>query len=166
MYREGHIGVALLTYSPVGFVAVAVGARELALLGGIAVVGLAMLPDVDMQVPFVPHRGPTHTVWFGVVVAGVGAVAGLMVGLEDGLLAAVTTAVFGLLVGAVTVGAHLVADALTPMGVQPLAPLRETSYTYSVARASNPLANYLLLALGGLAAAGAFAAGSTVSTWF
>jgi inner membrane protein len=60
----------------------------------------------------------------------------------------------------VAIGSHVAADALTPAGVRPFAPLTSRKYTYSVTTAKNPVANYLLLALGAVAAAGAFVLGN------
>lgn len=165
MHREGHIGAALLAYAPLGLIALAVGARALALLGGLVAVAGAMLPDLDMRVPLVPHRGPTHTVWFAAAVGVVGALAGVAVGLDGGIPAAAGSAAYGFLVGAVTVGAHLAADALTPMGIQPWTPLSKRTYSLELVHASSPIANYLLLAGGIAVAAGAAAAGTTVATW-
>ena len=45
---------------------------------------------------------------------------------------------------------HLFADALTPMGVRPFEPHDDQEICFDVARAANPLANYALLALGGV----------------
>lgn len=39
------------------------------------VAGFCLLPDVDLRVPGIPHRGPTHTVWFALAVAVVCGVA-------------------------------------------------------------------------------------------
>lgn len=163
MHREGHIGAALVGYAPLGFVALVAGYDAVAVGGAVAAVGLAMLPDVDMKLPLVSHRGPTHTVWFALVVGGAGLVGGAVVGLETGPIAAVGLAVFGFLVGTTTIVAHLAADALTPMGVRPLAPVDDREYCFEVARAANPLANYGLLALGGGVAAGALALASVVA---
>lgn len=157
MHREGHVGAALVVYAPLGFVAVLVGAREAALLGGIASAGLAMAPDVDMRVPVVEHRGTTHTVWFAGVVGLAVGIAGAVYGAQAGLLVAVPGFLFGSLVGTGAVCSHIAADALTPAGVTPFAPLRETHYTWDVTRASNPLSNYVLLGLGVVAAGGALA---------
>ena len=68
MHREGHIGAALVAYAPVGAVALALGFETLALVGAVAAGGLSMLPDYDQRVPGLDHRGPTHTVWFALVV--------------------------------------------------------------------------------------------------
>lgn len=157
MHREGHIGVALVAYAPLGFIAVLVGAGELAFVGGLASVGLAMAPDIDMRLPLVEHRGPTHTVWFAAVVGLAGGIAGAAYGAQTGLLAGVAGLTFGSAVGTVAVASHLVADALTPAGIQPFAPMRDDHYSYDLTRASNPISNYALLALGAAVAGGALA---------
>ena len=54
---------------PWGAVTLALGFGTLAPLRTAGAVGLAMLPDYDQRVPGVSHRGPTHTVWFALVVA-------------------------------------------------------------------------------------------------
>jgi len=164
MYRMGHYGAALLAYAPVGFVTVAAGFRSLALVGGAAAVAGAMLPDLDQRVPGIDHRGPTHTVWFAVAVGVVGAVVGGAVGASAGPVAAVGLAVFGFVVGSVTVGSHVAADALTPAGVCPLAPVRPRRYTFDVATAKNPIANYGLLGIGVVAALMAVAVGVQVAS--
>lgn len=163
VYRTGHYGAALLAYAPVGFVVVAWGLQTLALVGGLLAVGLATLPDFDQRVPFVEHRGPTHTVWFVFLVAILlGAIGGLA-GRSEGLAATLGLGTFGFVVGAVAIGSHVAADALTPAGVRPFAPVNSRKYTYSVTKAKNPVANYLLLAMGAAAAAGAFVLGTRVA---
>lgn len=162
MHREGHIGVALLVYAPLALIAAAVGYREAALLGGLAMAGLAMVPDLDMQVPFVPHRGPTHTVHFAGLTAFVGAAAGLLVGLPQGLLAGLGFGLFGGVIGGLSILAHIFADALTPMGVAPFALFGGKTYSYDLARASNPIANYGLLGLGGAGSLGALVLGTKI----
>lgn len=157
MHREGHVGVALLAYAPVGALTLALGFGHLALLGAGGAVVLAMLPDYDQRVPGLEHRGPTHTVWFALAVGAVLGVFGGLSGAEHGLLSALALAVWASVVGVATVGSHIVADALTPAGVRPLAPYRNRHYSYDLARARNPLANYALLALGVLAAGAALA---------
>ncbi|CCQ33866.1 membrane-bound metal-dependent hydrolase (DUF457) [Halorhabdus tiamatea SARL4B] len=114
---------------------------------------LAMVPDYDQRVPGITHRGITHTVWFAALVGIALGLIGLAIGSSDGILAAIGLGVFGLLVGTVTILSHIAADALTPMGVEPFAPVRDDHYSYDVARAANPIANYGLLALG-IAASG------------
>lgn len=152
MHREGHVGAALLAYAPVGFVTAAAGFRALSLFGGVGVAVLAMLPDYDQRVPGVDHRGVTHTVWFALLVGVVLAVAGALVGSSRGVVASVGLAAFGFAVGVVTIGSHIAADALTPAGVRPFAPVRTRRYTYDVTKAANPIANYALLGIGAVGA--------------
>ncbi|MFT4889267.1 MAG: inner membrane protein [Halobacteriales archaeon] len=163
MYRTGHFGAALLAYAPVAFVVVAWGFQTVAALGGLVAVGLATLPDYDQRVPFVEHRGATHTIWFALLVALALGLAGGLAGNSRGIAATIGLGAFGFLVGFVAIGSHIAADALTPAGVQPFAPLRSRHYTYSIVKAKNPVANYALLALGAAAGAGAFVLGTRVA---
>lgn len=162
MYRTGHYGAALLAYAPLGFAVTAAGFAELALAGGAGAAALAVLPDHDQRVPGLAHRGPTHTVAFALAVAAVvGAAAGALAW-SSGPLAAAGLAAFAFAGAALSLGSHLAADALTPAGVAPFAPVRSTTYSLDVARAANPLANYGLFALGVAAALAALAAGTAV----
>lgn len=170
MYRDGHYGAALLAYAPVGFLVTALGYRALALLAGGVALALAMVPDWDMRVPGLEHRGPTHTVGFallvgllvgaaGVTVATAGnpaAVSTDLASLADDPATALGVGVLGFLVGFLTVCSHIAADALTPMGVTPFWPLSDRHVSVGVARASNRVANALLLGVGVVAAAGAY----------
>lgn len=133
-------------YTPVGVAALAAGYGGLAVLGGVAAVALATLPDRDMRVPFVSHRGITHTVWFALAVGAVLAGVGWAVG--DSLAPRRLVAAFGFAVGAVTVASHVASDALTPMGVTPWTPLSDSHYSVELVTADNTVANYLLLAVG------------------
>jgi inner membrane protein len=163
MHRPGHYGASLLAYSPVGFVLVAVGAVELALAGGVLAVAGAMVPDWDQRLPFIRHRGPTHTVWFGLGVGAVLGVVGAAVGSVAGIGGAVLLGAFGVAVGVTIVGGHLLADVLTPMGIRPFEPVRTDEYSLNVAKASNPLANYALLAVGAVASVLALLGGVAVA---
>lgn len=163
MHQEGHVGAALLAYAPAGAVTLAFGFDTLALLGGVGAAGLAMLPDADQRIPGLTHRGPTHTVWFALAVGVVFALAGGLAGSSHGPLAAAGLAVWAFVVGTATVSSHILADALTPAGVRPFAPYHDGFYSYDLARASNPIANYALLAAGVLAAGGALALGNAIN---
>jgi len=163
MYKTGHYGAALLAYAPLGFLAVVAGFRDLAVLGGGLALALATLPDVDHRVPGISHRGVTHTVWFALAVGGtVGALAALL-GAGRGPLAGTGVGVFGFAVATASILSHLGADALTPMGITPFAPLRDAHYTYDVTPAKNSLANAALLGLGVAATVAAVAAARLIS---
>ena len=152
MHRLGHYGAALLCFSPIATILTALGAVEMAVAGGAVVVGGAMLPDWDQRVPGLSHRGPTHTVWFALIV-------GAVVGATGGLIGGAVLGAMGAVAGTMLVVAHLLADALTPMGIRPFAPIRDTKYTLDVVQASSTVGNYLLLVVGVSAAAAALYAG-------
>jgi inner membrane protein len=161
MYRKGHVGAALLAYAPIAAVVVAIGFDGVAIGGGAVAVGLASLPDADQRVPFISHRGVTHTVHFAV---GIGVLLGLgggLVGASGGPVPAIALGAFGFVVGTVTLLSHVAADALTPMGVEPFHDGRH--YSYDVTRAANPVANYVLLGLGIVAVVVAYAVGVGVA---
>lgn len=166
MHRTGHYGANLIAYSPIGAVLVALGAVEFAVGGAAIVVAGSMVPDWDQRVPFVTHRGITHTVWFLLAVAGAFGVIGALLGAGAGLVTAIVLGVFGFGVGAAMIGGHLLADALTPMGIAPFEPVRSDHYSLDVVRAANTVANYVLFAVGVLVAGVAFLVGSLVGGLF
>ncbi|WP_396612939.1 metal-dependent hydrolase [Haloferax sp. S1W] len=155
MYRVGHWGVSLLVFAPVGFALVEMGTPELAFVLGAAMCWLAMLPDYDHRIPGLSHRGPTHTILFALLVGGVGGGAATLLATARGLSEPQTTTLvgFGFATGALTILAHLVADALTPAGIRPFWPLSSRKVTLSLWTADNTFANYGLFALGVFAVA-------------
>lgn len=165
MYRKGHYGVALLVFAPIGFALLQLGRPTLAFATGVPMLWFAMLPDYDQRVPFLPHRGPTHSLAFaGLVGAVFGGGGYLLAGAAPdlglapdgaGLVAGLGFAAFGFFVGAVTVVAHLLADALTPAGVNFLWPLSGRTYSVSLTTADSAIWNYALFALGVFATAAA-----------
>mgnify|MGYP006287437421 CR=1 FL=1 len=161
MYRAGHLGVSLLVYAPIGVLLVVVGRADLAILGEFCMLSLATLPDTDHRLPFVSHRGPTHTVGFALLVGAGLSTLGWVVG---GQPAAVTTselAIFGFVIGTLAVLAHLLGDVITPMGIAPFWPVWNRRFTLGLTRADSVIANYTLLGLGVLVTAGlAISAGS------
>ncbi len=161
MYRNGHVGAALLAYAPIAAVVVGVGLEEVAIGGGAVAVALASLPDADQRVPFVSHRGVTHTVQFAAAVGLLLGIGGGLVGASVGPGPALALGAFGFVVGTVTLLSHIAADALTPMGVEPFNDDRH--YSYDVTRAANPVANYVLLGLGVVAIGVAYVVGVGVA---
>lgn len=171
MYQLGHYGAALLSYAPLGFLVLVAGFPQLAIVGGACTLALATLPDVDHRIPGCPHRGPTHTVWFALLVGlalGGGGVALAVVTDGSGVAAsesgtALFLGLFGFAVGTLAILSHLGADVITPSGIRPFAPLRDDHYTYDIVRAKNPIANAVLFALGVAATGGALWAGALVA---
>lgn len=166
MYREGHVGAALLAYAPLGALAVPLGSADLALAGAGVAVALAMVPDIDVRIPFVEHRGPTHTVWFAVLVGAVAGVLGGVVGSQQGALDALVLGAFAGVVATVTVLSHIVADAITPMGIRPFAPRSQWWYSLDLVPSKDPTANYVLLVVGVAATAASLSAGAWLEALF
>lgn len=167
MHKEGHYGAALLAYAPLGFVVIALGFPTAGVGGGALALVLAMVPDWDQRIPSISHRGVTHTIHFAAVVAVGTGLLGAGIGASVSSpnvnpLVVLGGGVFGAATGAVTILSHIGADALTPMGVEPLGE-DGPHITYDVCRADNPLGNYGLLAIGGVAALLAFYLGRAVN---
>ena len=150
MYRSGHYGVALLAYAPVLYVLATEGRLAVAVAGGALVLALTTLPDVDHAVPLMNHRGVTHTLAFAALVGAAvwGAVLAAPVSVASRELVAYGAG--GL--AAFAVLAHLLADALTPMGVPLLWPLTDRRFSLGVTPAGNVFWNGGLLVLGMVAA--------------
>jgi inner membrane protein len=146
MYKTGHYGAALLLYAPVGYLLLSVD-PGLAVLGGAGAVVFSRAPDYDLRVPGISHRGVTHTLLFLAVVTAALVGAGVAVAEQFGTDPLLMGGL-GAIVGVVAIGSHLLADALTPSGVPLLWPLSSRRYSVGLATASNPIANYGLLALG------------------
>lgn len=167
MHREGHIGIGLVFYAPIAYV---LAVYQLTAVLGFGLVGIAIwsfAPDFDMQLPFVSHRGITHT-FLAAGVAGVltaiiavylalqGAGGGNGFVLQPKILTLPAAALFGFMIGSLGVVAHLVGDVLTPMGIQPKQPFSDQKYTLELVYAKNERANEALMTLGGVAMVGAF----------
>jgi inner membrane protein len=162
VYRPGHTGVVLTVYAPLGYTLLAAGRPVLALMGGTIAVALAMIPDLDMRLPGVSHRGVTHTVVFALLVGAVLGAFGWALGdtlskplviragvsLRVDTLPATGLGAFGCALGVLTIGAHLLADVITPMGIVPFWPLSSKRYSLDIVRASNTVANVFLFCLG------------------
>lgn len=162
MYRKGHYGAALLAFAPLGFGLTATGYPEAALVLGAVVVGLTPLPDYDQRVPGIDHRGVTHTLGFALLVGAVVGGAGFLAGRSAGPAGATVLGGAGFVAGTLSMLAHLAADVVTPAGIAPFWPLSSRNYSLDLVRAANTPANYLLLLLGVVAAAGALWAGTRV----
>ncbi len=152
MFKQGHLGVALLVFAPVGYALAVRGLPELAIVSGFLMVWFAMLPDIDHRLPIVEHRGPTHSLVFAGFVGAVGWLVGT--GVETVVASSLSLATVGFAVGALTVLAHLIGDTLTPAGVPYLWPLSARTFSVSLARADSTLANAGLFWLGLLVTSG------------
>ena len=145
MHTLGHIGGALLVYTPVASVLSATGEPELGTIGLVIAAGVSMLPDIDEQLP-IDHRGPTHTIWFVLAISVISAVVGWLIGSQIGTPGALSV-LFGTAV-ALSLLSHLFEDSLTPMGIRPFEPLWEFDHSFGIVLAANRRANVALFGAG------------------
>jgi inner membrane protein len=148
MFRPGHYGVSLLLYAPIGWWLLALGHPSVALAGGAGLLWLTMLPDWDSHIPFITHRGSTHTLLFVALVAGAAWSVATATGFGSRPVGPFALREFAAGIGALAMLSHLAADLLNPMGVALFWPVSDRRFTVGVTRASNRVMNYLLFALG------------------
>lgn len=162
----------LLLYAPVAGTLISKGRPEVALLGALIIFFVEQIPDLDQLVPFLKHRGFSHTLGFALLVGVVVGILGLFIGerlfivfgdwlISQGLsgvgnavIKAKATvnehelAIIGFGMGTFGIVAHLAGDVLTDMGIRPFWPVSSRTISLSRLKARNPLANELLFALG------------------
>lgn len=182
MHRKGHTGINMIAYAPIiavllliddAFIAVAAFGLALAL-------SVAMLPDIDIKISSIKHRGPTHTVWFAI---GMGIITslfltGVLVGLYElgsvehvesltGFALTPRVNMFIVLFGGFSVSwgvtSHFIGDIITPMGLRPFKPVKNTKYTFDLVLAANKTANWLCYVFGYIAIGVAFLIGSSTA---
>jgi inner membrane protein len=143
------LGITLLLCAPLANVLVTSGHRvEVPRWVGIALV-VTMVPDFDIYLPWITHRGVTHSllaaVCLGVVVAVVAAVKW-----SDPFeppASQIRRAMLGFAVGAGSIVSHLIGDVITPMGIRPFFPL-DSVYTLNLVYAKDLGANIAFVVIG------------------
>ena len=76
MYRLGHTGIALLVLAPLSYMLFEAHKPLLAIVITFGVIGVEPLPDADFKLPFLRHRGVSHSLLAAVSVGGILAVGG------------------------------------------------------------------------------------------
>ena len=172
MLREGHLGLGLLLFTPVGGVLLLLERWILFVIGLWPVLVGTVLPDLDLRLPVVSHRGWTHTVWFILSLVAVGPVVGVggaivsnyLIADISGTFTPVSGAIAGTLLGtALAFGAatHILGDILTPQGVKLFSPaipgdiggidVSQRTIGLDLVKADNQIMNKGLLMSGGVA---------------
>lgn len=166
MHRKGHSGMAMIAYAPIVFILLLINENfvYVALFGWSLAMSVSMLPDIDMKISSIKHRGPTHTVWFAI---GMGIVTTLFLGgvtigiyymgsieqlsnfgFELTPLISAVIVLFGGFSVFWGVLSHFLGDIITPMGLRPFKPVKNTKYTFDIVKAANETANNLLYSVG------------------
>lgn len=149
MYRTGHYGISLFLHAPVEFILISFGYGKLAIIGAAIILLTTTPPDIDRRIPRLPHRSITHTIWFAAFVGGILGLGFAQLSASLPMKNPLPLLWIGFLLGVFSVGAHLVADALTPMGVRPFSPICMRRYSFRLWQASSQLGNGLFTCLGG-----------------
>ena len=150
MIAIGHLGITLFLCAPLANALVASGHRvEVPRWVGIALV-VTLLPDADLILPWVTHRGVTHSLLaagcLGVVVTVVVTAARwdtTPLSPDNG----VRRALLGFGVGAGSIVSHLLGDLITPMGIRPFFPF-DSVYTLNLVYAKDMGANLAFVVVG------------------
>ncbi len=146
MNSRGHVGLALLATSLASFpLSCTYNPKVLAALA-LLVSFAAPLPDIDLALPRLKHRGVTHTLLFTLAVP-------LAASTPLCLYSLAACAPVALLL-AVSLTSHLVGDAMTVRGVEPLRPFSRVRLALGLFRADNETANTLAAIAGAAALTG------------
>lgn len=170
MYALGHIGIALLVFAPLGAFLLVTDRVRLAGAGAALTVSVSTLPDLDLFVAALSHRGLTHTLAFAILAgAALGAVASGSLTRRLPRRSAVRAGLWVWLTTALSMCSHLLGDAMTPMGIRPFAPGSDAFLTLSLVYSRNPQVNATLLLAGGVTTAAywwhGIGAGRRVAAW-
>ena len=172
MHEKGHIGLSLLFVAPF----VLLSASEIGVLLALSLASVSViaggLPDYDQKLPWVSHRGITHTIWAAFVVTALSSwlvfefTSRLLIGIQLPLsnLKLLTNVLPKTLARLCGIGvflgylSHLFGDMMTigsdryGMNVEPFYPLSDVSLQLGITRADSKFWNMLLFGLGSAAA--------------
>lgn len=150
MKQEGHIGLSLLTISPIILILVLTENTLLSLLFISTVAILSTLPDIDIviqgsiinKVLGIQHRGITHTILFSLIIGLITTVIYYTIN---------TTLLFafvGFLAGFIGILSHIFGDIMTPTGVNYAPRYKNDNYSFDLFNYNNVIANYGFFVLG------------------
>lgn len=165
MYKQGHHGLNALLYTPIFLVVTQIWGIIMGVVGAVVFVGVSSVPDIDRHFDkrmnshrsdiwhYIPikHRGATHTIWFGIVLGGIGSQILLIMAeaYSPGTVSSTNAMIFGFMCGFGGICGHLLGDMVTPQGIAPFKPVSKRRYSLGLFTASNMIANYAFLIVGG-----------------
>ncbi len=165
MYRKGHRGINMMLFAPVLFIMLILEFFLLGIIGFATVVYFASLPDIDLRMKFLTHRGFTHTISFGIFIGVISFIIGLFGGIIAMNVGIVRTSLFnmifiplyGFFIGFFIVMGHIAGDIITPSGVRlfqkpkhipNIRIFSDKKYTFNLVPAKSTWANFGFLFLG------------------
>lgn len=156
MYPKGHKGIAYILYAPLmAFLFLQGHPASIAagVFGFILISAFVMIPDKDISMPFMTHRGISHTIFAAFLFAvGLAFVAMFFLPLFSVLgIAAGPFLAFMFSIGMFAIIAHLIGDVITPTGISPFKPFFNRSFSLGLTRASNSVSNWVLYIFGWIA---------------
>lgn len=165
MYKNGHRGINALLYAPIAAAVIHFTDIILAIIGAVIFIGVARLPDLDRHFDnnmnsnrsklwqYIPisHRGFTHTIWFALLLSPLGSALTIILGTAYTTTYPVELfAVYGGTLTVLGLTGHLIGDMITPAGIHPFKPLSDRKIGFGFVNASNTIANYGFLIIGGI----------------
>lgn len=161
MHSQGHFGVSMSLCAPILFVSIV---TEMYIVGAL-LCGLMLMfsstPDIDLKLPWVSHRGFTHTVHFAVLFGALVSIVSYLAFttveklvvveyiIELSVLSSIVQVSSVIFVGsAFGIIAHLVGDILTPTGVHLFSRSNNFGYSLNVCNADSKIGNHSIVKLG------------------
>ncbi len=165
MYNKGHIGINMILFSPVLFIMIILEFFVLGIVGLISVIYFASLPDIDLKVKRLKHRGFTHTISFAVLMGLISLFIAIFINsivinigfIHASLFNLIFIPVYGFFIGFFIVMGHIMGDIITPSGVRifkkpkyvpNLSIFSDKKYSLNLIKAKNIFANVLFLFVG------------------
>jgi inner membrane protein len=157
MYKNGHRGLSLFLSAPIVAILLLLDLPVLGIFFCVSVFILASLPDIDLKISSIKHRGITHTVWFAlfsgivyaILVSGIVSITGSKnVLLQQFSVSYIYLVVFVFGTGFSGVLFHLLGDIITPMGVNMFSRQTNDAVSFNLLLAKNEVANDSAFALG------------------
>jgi inner membrane protein len=153
MKQEGHIGVSLLTVSPIVLAFVMTDNIRLSILFVLTVSIISNFPDIDIwisrsfinKILGIKHRGVTHTILFSTII---GILTGLIyysIGIHSVDYVNFTV---GFMAGFLSIVSHIFADLFNPTGVKFMPSMMDSNYSWSMFNYNNVIANFGFLIIG------------------
>lgn len=150
MKQEGHIGLSLLTISPIILLLVLTENITLSLLSIFTVAILSTLPDIDIviqgsiinKILGIKHRGITHTVLFSLIIGSITTV------IYYSFNTTFLFAFIGFSAGFISIFSHIIGDIITPTGVNFIPLYMDSNYSFDLYNYNNVIGNFGIFILG------------------